>query len=256
MPDGDDYGIKATLTSHKILETIRTERGTTLTEIASELEISKSAVHKHLATLQSIGYVRRTGDEYQIGLRLVSFGVHARQREEIYSAAKPQVMKLANLTGEQACLVIPGRSQDWQCLYVYSTMPADPDIENQEGQFRPLHATAGGKALLSFWNESDLDQFLADGKLTAETENTVTDTGELKAELQAIREQGVAYDRRENMSGVQGVAAPILNADQTPFGAIEILGSARRMSGKRLEEDTVGLLVSGAKKVENKLSME
>lgn len=256
MPDADDYGIKATVTSHEILESIRTGRGTTLTEIADELGISKSAVHKHLATLQSIGYVRRFGDEYQIGLRLVSFGVHARQREEIYNAAKAQVVKLANQTGEQTCLVVPDQSQTWQCISIYSAMLTDPDVENQEGNLRPFHSTAGGKALLSQWDESRLSEFLADRELTAETENTITDADELRAELQAIRDQGVAYDRREHSNDVHGVAAPILDNEAVPLGAIEILGPATRMSGKRLEEDTVGLLVSGAKKIENKLAIE
>ncbi|RDZ35594.1 IclR family transcriptional regulator, partial [Haloferax sp. Atlit-19N] len=49
---------------------------------------------------------------------------------------------------------------------------------------------------------------------------------------------------------------PVLDDDGRPLGAIEVLGPPPRMSGKRLEEDTVGLVVSGAKDVENKLSID
>lgn len=256
MADSDDYGIKATITAHEILETIRTERGTTLTEISTELGLSKSAVHKHLATLQSIGYVQQSGNEYGIGLRLVSFGVHARQREKIFDAAKPQVVKLANLTGDQTCLVVPDRSQDWQCLYIYSAVPTDSDVASLEGRLRPFHSTASGKALLSQWDTVELEAFFRDSELDPVTENTITDPDELRTELQAIRDQGVAYDRREHSSDLQGVAAPVCDVDGSPLGAIEVLGPAKWLIGKRLEEETAGLVVSSAKEIENKLHME
>jgi len=255
MSTEDDYGIKATVTAHRILDTIRRQDGATLTEIARAVDLSKPAVHKHLATLESLGYVKRSDNEYQIGLGLVSFGVHARRREEIYEAARSQVVELSNTMREQACLVVPGQGEDWNCFYIYSAVPANLETPNQEGKLRPLHATAGGKVILAHLDNDEIEAFFEHDTLSSETAKTITERNELQAKLQSIRDQGAAYDRREQSNDLRGVAAPILDSDGTPLGAIEVLGPAPRMSGKRLEEDTVGLVVSGAKKVENELSM-
>ncbi|GGC68503.1 IclR family transcriptional regulator [Haloferax sulfurifontis] len=256
MPTADDYGIKATMTSHRILDTIRSRDRPTLTEIARALDLSKPAVHKHLATLETLGYVMRRDGGYEIGLELVSFGVYARRRQRIYEVARPQVVELANSMREQVCLVVPGQGSEWNCLYVFTAVPADVDTPDQEGERRPLHATAAGKVILANMDKDEVAEFLDHDSLSSETANTITERNELKSKLQAIRDQGVAYDRQEQSDDYRGVAAPVLDDDGRPLGAIEVLGPPPRMSGKRLEEDTVGLVVSGARNVENKLSID
>lgn len=58
-----------------------------------------------------------------------------------------------------------------------------------------------------------------------------------------------AFDRGEHRPDWQCVAAPVL-ADDRPIGAITVSGPTTRMSGKTLEEDVAGLVVSASNAIE------
>jgi DNA-binding IclR family transcriptional regulator len=81
----------------------------------------------------------------------------------------------------------------------------------------------------------------------------VTDSADLRAELRSVADRGLAYDRGEYFEGMRGVAAPI-RADDGVVAAVEVLGPGERLSGKRLEEDLPGLVLSAAKSVELELA--
>ena len=73
-------------------------------------------------------------------------------------------------------------------------------------------------------------------------------------EMKKIAEQGYAYDDEEWMRGLRCVAAPILNRDGDPLGAVGISGPTRRLSGDIYEEKFPDLVQSSANVIE--LNME
>jgi DNA-binding IclR family transcriptional regulator len=54
--------------------------------------------------------------------------------------------------------------------------------------------------------------------------------------------------------GLPAVAAALTDSEGRPIGAIGVSGPVESMSGKRLEEDVAGLVVSKAKAIEVRLS--
>lgn len=56
MADGP-YPVGATATAVRVIEALAERGETGVTELARELDLSKSAVHKHLRTLERLGYV-------------------------------------------------------------------------------------------------------------------------------------------------------------------------------------------------------
>src|SRR5450756_2068866 len=75
----------------------------------------------------------------------------------------------------------------------------------------PLHCTASGKALLAVLSPDEVEQVLPD-TLAVFTPNTTIDRAALSAELEQIRETGVAYDHEEYVMGVCAVATPVHDA--------------------------------------------
>jgi DNA-binding IclR family transcriptional regulator len=74
------------------------------------------------------------------------------------------------------------------------------------------------------------------------TEHTVTNLEDLMAELDTVREEGIAFSREESTEGLNAVGAPISEPDGSPLGAISVCGPAHRLRGPRLEEEIPDLL--------------
>lgn len=243
-------GVKTTETSFRIVEAIRDDPGLGISALGREVGLSKGAVSKHVHTLADLGYLVREGDDYYLSSRFLSLGNQARDRFPI-EHVRPVVSDLAETTGHVANFI--AREND-EGVYALRIAPGDREGGDiQEGDVAPLHATAGGKAILAHLPAEEKRGVLDDSRLRAYTEKTITDRAELERELRSVRDRRVAFDREEFREGHQCVASPVVGDRETPMGAVSVTGSDYQMSGKRLEEDAVGLVTSAAKSVENAL---
>lgn len=91
----------------------------------------------------------------------------------------------------------------------------------------PLYATAPGKVILAYIDESSLDDYL-DEELTAYTKNTIIDKDRLKAELKKVKENGCATSYGELEAGVLSISVPVFEKKEIK-GAISIAGPEYRV---------------------------
>lgn len=246
----DDYPVKATYTSVRVLRAVMRADGIGVSELARRLDLSKSAVHKHLRTLSAVGFLTREGDDYHLGLGLFELGVAARDRLSTYGVALPAVERLADVSGYVATLLVHEAGRGVVVAQIQANDSLTPPFG--EGDSVPLHATAGGKTILAYRPGSEVDSLLEDG-LDAVTEKTITEGERLRRELQSVRDRRVAFDREEYANGWQSVASPVTDTQQRAIAAVSVSGPTEGMSGKTLEEDITGLVVSTAKTIENEL---
>jgi IclR family acetate operon transcriptional repressor len=68
------------------------------------------------------------------------------------------------------------------------------------------------------------------------TDTTITDTDDLRAELDATRERGYAECAGELEPALYGVSAPILNLDGRPLGVFSVWGPVGRVPATRFAE--------------------
>ena len=99
-------GLETTAKSFDILLALREREGATLQELDDHLELPKSTIHRHLATLQDSGFIREEGGEYDIGFRFLELGEYTRNRKGAYQLAAEPVEDLAEETGERAQFVV------------------------------------------------------------------------------------------------------------------------------------------------------
>ena len=248
MPDTTPR-VKATETSFRIIELLDQRRGAGVSEIAREVDISKSAVYKHVQTLERLGYLVREGDDYYLSNRFLSLGKSARDRLPL-DTIREVISDLAATTGHTVSFIAHENDRGVYALRMGSEESTDGIAE---GDVAPLHATAGGKAILAFLSADERAAILDDTGLQAHTDKTITDGRELERELRSVRDQRIAFDREEFLDGHQCVASPVVSANGEPVGAVSVTGNIHHMSGKRLEEDVTGLVTSAAKSIENEL---
>jgi len=69
------------------------------------------------------------------------------------------------------------------------------------------------------------------------TPNTVTTRDALEAELDDIRERGVAFDGEERAEGIRCVAAPITDNHGNLRGSVSVSGPSTRMKDDRFRSE-------------------
>lgn len=241
--------VKATETSFRIVELLDRKTGAGVSELAREVDVSKSAVYKHVKTLERLGYLVRDGDDYHLSNRFLSLGRGARERLPL-DAIRDVISDLAETTEHTSSFIVHENDRGVYALRISSD---ETDDGITEGDVAPLHATAGGKAILAFLSADEREEVIDSAGLDVLTDKTITDSRALEQELRSVRDQRIAFDREEFLDGHQCVASPVVGGDGEPVGAVSVTGNIHHMSGKRLEEDVTGLVTSAAKSIENAL---
>jgi DNA-binding IclR family transcriptional regulator len=77
------------------------------------------------------------------------------------------------------------------------------------GEHVPLHCTASGKLFLALLPHKQRDLLIAELKLTAMTEATITSKTELLQECARVAAAGYALDRQEFIHGLLAIAVPV-----------------------------------------------
>lgn len=244
--------VKSVVTTFDILQTLRRLDGAGVTELADELDLPKSSVHNYLSTLEQEEYVVKEEAEYYVGLRFLDLGRYARQRNDLYETARPELEAVAEETGELVNLLVEEHGQGVYVCRVRGDRAVN--VAASTGHRVSLHNTGLGKAVLAHTPEERVDAILDEHGMSAETEHTITDRDELKSELAAVRERGVAFDREERLEGLRCVAVPLLDLDDRPVGAISVAGPTSRMQGERYESELPQTLRNAANVIELNLT--
>lgn len=228
MDTGDGKRIKSVERSVRILERIVNEGEGGVNELARALDYSPSTVHAHLATLHDLGYLVAIDGEYAISNRFLQFARHAQSRIEGLDVIRANVARLADETGESAQFMIEEHGRG---IYVEKA-EGDRGAPNDTflGKPRYLHMCASGKAILAHLPPERVAEIVDRWGLPAQTARTITDEETLFAELDEIRDAGVATNEGETVDGLIAVGAPIRSADGRVIGSISVSGPEHRLA--------------------------
>lgn len=246
--DRDQSKIKTISRTIRILRGLQQLKGAGVTELAEQLDLPKSTVHSHLQSWADEGYLMSDGETYDISLAFLEFGGYKASNHPIVSAAQIAVNELAMETDDRVQVVAEQRGKG---IYVYQTqggraLPTDTHV----GSRVHMHCTASGKAILAHLSDDRIEQIIDEHGLPERTQNTITDRETLYEELATIREEKVALDDEERVEGVRCVAAPVLDGNGNPFGALTISSSARRLWGDTFRSEYPDLVLSTAKSIQ------
>lgn len=242
-----DAPLQTTVTSFDVLEALRDADGASVSELASQLGMAKSTVHRHLRTLHRLKYIVEEDGEFYLAYRFLELAHAARKRTDSHRLVREKVHELAAETGERAQFVAAEHGYGI-CLYRASgehAVQTAPEI----GSRMPLHATAAGKAILAFGDEYSVEDLAQDG-LHAATEETITNASALRAELDDVRDRGYAVNRDEHISSLTAFGAPVYCDDASLAGAISISGPTNRFEDDGTAAEVVSLLRGAVNELE------
>ena len=206
-----------------------------LTEIAEQVGMHKSTIHRLLATLESKRFITRdkaTG-MYQLGFLFIELASILLHDLDIQRWALPYLQHLSLQSGETVDLAILNNGHVVYLQVVESTQRVK--IAAAVGEQLPAFCTATGKAFLAYLPEYQVQAILAQG-LAKYTEHTLVIPEDLLINLGETRARGFAISEQEYENDINAVAAPILDANDCPVAVIAIVGPSYRMSRDRMLE--------------------
>ena len=181
-------------------------------EVADRLGMSRSTTYRYVQSLRSYNLLDE--DEARGGLRLGSrvfeLARIARQGIGISEVALPVMRELCDQLDE--AVLLTRRSGSMVVCFERAETSHPLRLTYERGRLLPIHAASPSKILFAYADEADVDAAIVP-PLERFTETTITDPGELRAELAQIREQGYAISNGELDPGVRGVSAPIFAPD-------------------------------------------
>ncbi|MEP9356478.1 IclR family transcriptional regulator [Xanthobacter sp. KR7-65] len=214
-----------------------------LTEIAPSIDVPLSSCYGLIQTLLKRGYLyavsRRRGFYPTRKLHALTTAIAA--KDSYLQRLLPHLEALRTATEET---VIVGTRQGDQVLYLEVLEgPQTIRYSASPGDFKPLHSSSIGKALLSLSPGSSLDALAGKAPLPAVTANTITDPERLKADLDAGRARGYFITRGENVADVTALSVA-LDLDGMAIG-IAVAGPGYRMA--KAVETVAGHLLAAAR---------
>lgn len=240
--------IKSVHTTFQLLEALSRSDGTGVSELTREVDATKGTVHNHLSTLRERGYVVQRANEYYLGSRFIEFGTSIRDRSPLYQHSGEILTSLAQSTGEAACITV-----EEEGYVVYQRILWEETGTEQllrEGCRLPLHCSAPGKCLLADRTNDEIRKYFSKYTGPKLSERIISDPDELVEEIRTVREQNLGFARGEYNDELYEVATPVSAGDAHTRGAVGVFGPKERMSGKALQQDTAGLVLNAAKRVE------
>ncbi|OBA62676.1 IclR family transcriptional regulator [Mycobacterium sp. 1100029.7] len=193
----------------------------TLAQIVRRTGLPRSSAHRMLERLVQLRWLRRSGRDYELGMRLVELGSLAVHQDRLVRAAGPLLGELHRATGLVAHLAVLD-GPDVVYLDKIGDRMVDA-IPTRVGSRQPAHCTAVGKAILAYGSDTaQLDLQVRKTKYSLCTDS------QLAAELAKVRAHGVAFEREESLVGFGCVAAPIGGPGEA-VAAVSVCGPMNRM---------------------------
>lgn len=204
-------------------------------DIARQLRLHKSTVHRLLVVLESYRLIKKGQDgAYGLGTRLIELGECAIARLKLSEYAEPHLRNLAEQTGEGAHVTILNGNELLSIAHVEGQWALHS--LTRTGQRTQLHSTAAGKAVLAFLSNDACDELLARVTLKRNTRRTIVKPAAMKLELMRVRNLGYAVDDEEFEEGLRCVSAPIFDHRGHVVASLSMAAPVFRLRKERLPQ--------------------
>ncbi|MCU9613060.1 IclR family transcriptional regulator [Caldibacillus lycopersici] len=209
--------------------------GLGITEIARDLAISKSTVHRLIQSLEKFGFVKQDvqTSKYLLGLKLVEFSDVILNSLDIRAVARPYLDEVAHEIKETIHLVVV---ENDELVYIDKMeSPHSIRMYSRIGRRAPFYCTGVGKAILAYLPDCDKNRIMEKESFKKYTEYTITSKEELQQHLQDIQLRGYSIDNQEHELGIRCVAAPIFNHENRVIAGISITAPIYRFPTSMIE---------------------
>jgi IclR family acetate operon transcriptional repressor len=227
-------------TAHKLIRLLEllaaAPEGLGVREVSRDTGLDKSAVSRLLDQLSQLGVARQNEvtARYHAGPRLFALGATVHAWDTLWQAAEPILRSLVGRFNETCYLAV----READCVVFRDKVDCDHYVRYviDAGERSPLHAGAGGRAVMAGLPREDCERLVARMELTRLTPNTITERAELLRQINEDRSRGYSVSMGERVAEGSAVAAPFYLPGGSCGGALVYTCPAVRFDARRLPE--------------------
>ncbi|MBI5275182.1 MAG: IclR family transcriptional regulator [Burkholderiales bacterium] len=211
----------------------KAQKPLSLTDLAELTGIPKSSCHAIVGTLIARGYLYSLARPRALypTRRFFDLARAILEKDPFIERMMPMLERLRDASRET---VILGKRQGDAVIYLQVVeSPNSIRYSAKPGEFKPLHSSAIGKALIGSLKEAELRALIAGRPLAAVTGTTLTDEEALVTDILESRRRGYFLTRGENVADVWAVSAFLCVNSETL--AVAIAGPQHRMENNVME---------------------
>jgi DNA-binding IclR family transcriptional regulator len=202
-----------------------------IADIAKYCKLSKSTVHRLLKTLEQSYFVQQDpiNQQYYLGPLINQLALESQISSKylIYCCLQ-EMDRLAKIFNETIDLDVFIGHQEVLVHRIVST--SELRVIGSGGGKKVQYTGATSRTLLSQLDDEELKVLIGYTKITAETENTITDKEVLIEQIRQTRRQGYCVSIGERLVGAMSIAVPIMNYVYP--AALTVLGPENRIKPK------------------------
>ncbi|MCI5650158.1 MAG: IclR family transcriptional regulator [Fusicatenibacter sp.] len=208
-----------------------------LVELANQLDLHKSTVHRILNSLIYMGYAKQDPETGKYGLtfKLLELSNQLIAHVDVIEAVRPYLKRLMQQTGETVHFV---QKDGNDAVYIDKVESHQNSVRmvSRVGSRIPLYCSGVGKTMAAEMTEEEVKKMWEGSDVRKMTPHTITDFDEFMQCLEEVRRKGYALDNEENELGVRCIAAGIPDYKGRPKYAFSISAPVNRMTDERIRE--------------------
>lgn len=205
-------------------------------ELARRLDLPRSTVFRLLSTLETLGFLERTGsgNDYRLGMAVLRLGFEYLSSLELTELGQPVLARLCDEIRYPCNLVVrDGRS----IVYVAKVTPPTPFVSAVHiGTRLPAHATVLGRILLEDLTLPELRALYPEEHLEAFSDRTPKTVLELFDMVEVDRQRGYVLGEGFYEASISTIAAPVRDESGHIVAALGATIPSGHIESDRLDE--------------------
>jgi IclR family transcriptional regulator, acetate operon repressor len=214
-----------------VLECVARQQPIGVSELARMLQADKSAVQRAVMTLADAGWIGAASgvpSKWQLTAHILAVAHMGHTRNDLRQRARSALEALRDASGETVLLVVPdiGRFVVVDALESRNMLRTVPNL----GLAVPVRRSATSRAVLPYMTREQQMELLGEPP-----------DSRLLVEFAATLKRGYSVSDGDVIAGSTNIAAPILELDGRPVGAVVVSGPSERLTAKHQRK--VGAMV-------------
>lgn len=221
-------GVHAAL---RVLDLLAARGPAQLSEIARELGIAKSTLHRILAVLVERGWAVRDGEgQFDLGIRALRIGSRSGDLP-IVTAFRTVAAEFLTKHDETIVLAVLDAAES---LFVAIEETSQPvRLVTHLGSKTAAFASASGRVVLASLPPETVAAMFGGKLLVTPTGRRLNGVAELQAILDVVRSRGYAENWEETAEGLYAASVPVVNAQGVTLAALTTCIPVSRLAADR-----------------------
>ena len=246
----DPLFVQSVEKAFRVLQTFNGSRyELSLSQIAQKTGLDVSGAQRFTYTLEKLGYLIKDPDNkrFRLSVKVLDSAYHYSKATPLIEKGMPYLLHLSKETEETVNLTVLDKTDIVFISRFMSRHVLNNDVTI--GTRLPAYCTAPGISILSTLSQREIDLIIKSSELRPYTPHTLWSPEDIASKIELSRVKGYAVAVEEYFYGDISFAAPILGANGTAVGAINIAVSSSRYTVEEATLKFSGLVIAAARNI-------